>query len=68
MQLLSTICYLRISKYILRCLLKMQQNFRSRYAYVFAKELNYELTADEKDFVYERVPVIWLSRKVSSEL
>jgi hypothetical protein len=46
----------------------MQQNFRSRYAYVFAKELNYELTADEKDFVYERVPVIWLSRKVSSEL
>jgi hypothetical protein len=43
-------------------------NFHRRYAYAFAKELTYELTANEKDYVYEKVPVIRLSSKLSLEL
>jgi hypothetical protein len=31
---------------------------RRRYAYAFARELTYELTANEKDYIYERMPVI----------
>jgi hypothetical protein len=58
MQLLSTMYCLRISKYILRGLLQRQQNFRKRYAYAFAKELTYELTANKKDYVYEKLPAI----------
>jgi hypothetical protein len=39
-----------------------------RHAYAFAKELTYELTANEKDYVYEKLLVIRLSSKVSLEL
>jgi hypothetical protein len=35
---------------------------------VCKKELTYKLTANEKDFVYETVPAIRPSRKVSLEL
>jgi hypothetical protein len=31
-------------------------------------ELTYRLTANEKDYGYERMPVIWLNKKVSLEL
>jgi hypothetical protein len=68
MQLLNTICCLTINKYILRGILQTQQSFRLRHAYAFAKELTYELTANETDYVYEKLPVIRLSSKVSLEL
>jgi hypothetical protein len=39
-----------------------------RHAYAFAIELTYELTANEKDYVYEKLPVIRLGIHVSLEL
>jgi hypothetical protein len=68
MQLLQYICCLTISKYILRGILQTKQSFRMRHAYAFAKELTYELTANEKDYAYEKLAVIRLSSKVSLEL
>jgi hypothetical protein len=39
-----------------------------RRVYAFAKEITYELTANEKDYVYEKLPVIRLSSKILFEL
>jgi hypothetical protein len=47
---------------------EMAAESSKRYAYAFGKELTYELTANEKDYVYEKLPAIRLSSKVSLEL